>query len=48
MTTSPESTLPAALFVVKGIFEHGVFDFTVGFGLKVSQVSDGFGCGTGY
>ena len=26
----------------------GVFDFTGGFGLKVRQVSAGFGCGEGY
>ena len=26
----------------------GVLDFTGGFGLKVSQVSAGFGCGEGY
>ena len=26
----------------------GVLDFTGGFGLKVRQVSAGFGCGEGY
>ena len=38
---------------VSGVLENkmkvgGILDFTGGFGLKIRQVSAGFGCGEGY